>query len=90
MLIAGGCTCADAGASPQFPNVVKRPGRLEQVQGITRKRQGENGMTTNTPVSQPMIGDPAPLFDMLDPKGNQFSLADQRGKIIVIHFGTTW
>jgi len=47
-------------------------------------------VTTNTGVSQPMIGDPAPLFDMVDPKGNQFSLADQRGKIIVVHFGTTW
>ncbi len=47
-------------------------------------------MTINTQASQPMIGDPAPLFDLVDPKGKQFSLADQRGKIVVIHFGTSW
>ncbi len=47
-------------------------------------------MTATTQVSQPMIGDPAPHFDLVDPKGNQFSMVDQRGKIIVVHFGTTW
>ena len=47
-------------------------------------------MTTTTQVSQPMIGDPAPLFDLVDPKGQEWSLADQRGKIVVLHFGTTW
>ncbi len=47
-------------------------------------------MTTATQTMQPMIGEPAPMFDLVDPKGQQFSLADQRGKLLVIHFGTTW
>ena len=47
-------------------------------------------MVTTTQVSQPMIGDPAPLFNLVDPKGQQWSLEEQLGQILVIHFGTTW
>ncbi|MFQ6028894.1 MAG: TlpA family protein disulfide reductase [Dehalococcoidia bacterium] len=47
-------------------------------------------MTTASLDLQPMIGDPAPSFDLIDTKGNMFSLADQRGKFLVIHFGTSW
>lgn len=47
-------------------------------------------MTTDKQDLQPVIGDPAPLFELLDTKGNVFSLADQRAKLVVIHFGTTW
>ncbi len=47
-------------------------------------------MTTNTQVSQPMIGDPAPHFDLVDPKGLPWSLERQLGKFVVLHFGTTW
>ena len=41
-------------------------------------------------IPQPMIGDPAPPFNLKDPKGNNFSLAEQQGKFVVIHFGTSW
>ena len=41
-------------------------------------------------TAQPMVGDPAPLFDLKDPKGNTYSLAEQRGKFVVIHYGTSW
>ena len=51
-------------------------------------------MTTSGIVSgqtaQPMVGDPAPAFELKDPKGNTWSLAEQRGKFVVIHFGTSW
>ena len=47
-------------------------------------------MTTTTQLSQPMIGDPAPLFDMVDPKGLPWSPEDQLGRIVVLHFGTSW
>lgn len=41
-------------------------------------------------MMQPMLGEPAPLFDLKDTKGNTFSLTEQRGKFVVIHFGATW
>ncbi len=39
---------------------------------------------------QPMIGELAPAFSLLDVRGKLHSLADQRGKFVVIHFGTSW
>ncbi len=47
-------------------------------------------MTTTTQVMQPMIGEPAPVFDLVDPKGQPWSLEGQLGKFVVIHFGTSW
>ena len=47
-------------------------------------------MTTTSQELQPMIDDPAPSFELLDTKGNVVSLADLRGKFVVIHFGTSW
>ncbi len=41
-------------------------------------------------TAHPMVGDPAPAFELKDPKGRTFSLAEQRGKFVVIHFGTSW
>jgi cytochrome oxidase Cu insertion factor (SCO1/SenC/PrrC family) len=43
-----------------------------------------------TQVMQPMIGESAPTFDLNDLKGKSFSLAEQLGKLVVIHFGTSW
>ena len=41
-------------------------------------------------MQQPMIGDPAPPFNLKDLKGKTLALADQRDKFVVIHFGTSW
>ena len=45
---------------------------------------------TSGQTAQPMVGDLAPSFQLKDPKGITFSLADQRGRCVVIHFGTSW
>jgi len=37
-----------------------------------------------------MIGEPAPLFKLAGTDGNTHALADQLGKVVVLHFGTTW
>lgn len=39
---------------------------------------------------QPMIGAPAPGFSLESLAGETVSLADQRGKIVVLHFGAGW
>jgi len=41
-------------------------------------------------MQQPFIGQPAPPFTLKDFNGSSFSLAGQRGKFVVIHFGTSW
>jgi ABC-type nitrate/sulfonate/bicarbonate transport system substrate-binding protein len=33
---------------------------------------------------------PAPTFDLPTLAGDRFALADQRGKTVVLHFGTGW
>ena len=39
---------------------------------------------------QPLIGDPAPAFQLPDLKGKTFSLTEMSGKLVVIHFATSW
>ena len=39
---------------------------------------------------QYLIGEAAPDFSLLDLQNNPVKLADLRGKIVVIHFATTW
>ena len=39
---------------------------------------------------QPMIGQPAPSFTLTGLDGKTYSLTEQKGKYVVIHFATTW
>lgn len=38
----------------------------------------------------PLLNHPAPSFDLPALDGGSVNLADQRGKIVVLHFGTGW
>lgn len=39
---------------------------------------------------QPMTGQPAPSFELKSVDGNSYSLAQLKGKLVMIHFATTW
>lgn len=39
---------------------------------------------------QPMLGQQAPSFELKSIDGNNYSLAQLKGKFVVIHFATTW
>jgi peroxiredoxin len=39
---------------------------------------------------QPMIGQPAPLFELKGLDGNSYSLEQLKGRLVVIHFAATW
>ncbi len=41
-------------------------------------------------AAQPEHGGEAPPFDLPTLAGDQVNLADQRGKFVVLHFGTGW
>ena len=41
-------------------------------------------------VLHTMIGESTPTFNLNDLKGKSFSLVEQLGKFVVIHFGTSW
>jgi len=41
-------------------------------------------------LPQPMIGEAAPAFTLENLQGEKLSLADLRGKFVVIHFATSW
>ncbi len=47
-----------------------------------------------TPVHKelppPVVGNPAPVFTLKDVGGNNVSLSDFKGKIVVVDFWTTW
>ena len=38
----------------------------------------------------PLLGQPGPAFHLRSVEGFNLSLADLRGKIIVLHFGASW
>jgi peroxiredoxin len=42
------------------------------------------------PVKQVELGDLAPNFQLEDTRGNKVSLADLRGKVVLINFWATW
>src|SRR6266508_4392649 len=39
---------------------------------------------------QPMMGKPAPSFELKGLDGHSYSLAQWKGKVVMIHFATTW
>ena len=46
--------------------------------------------TINKEVTLPAVGNSAPSFTLKDVKGNNVSLSDFKGKIVVIDFWSTW
>ena len=41
-------------------------------------------------MEQPMIGEPAPLFELPASTGDGLALESLRGQFVVIHFGASW
>lgn len=68
---------------------------LEEAQQRRQERIKRKlaGYTTPSPTPGedfPLRGQPAPLFTLQDLNGNQVSLAELRGKRVVINFWATW
>ena len=49
-----------------------------------------NSRPTYAPVKAVAPGSPAPDFQLEDNNGNQVSLADLRGKVVLVNFWATW
>jgi peroxiredoxin len=45
---------------------------------------------TYEPVQMVQLGDAAPDFQLEDTRGNKISLADLRGKVVLVNFWATW
>lgn len=46
--------------------------------------------TAKDPATHTKVGDQMPAFTVTDSEGLPFTLADQRGKVVVINFWATW
>lgn len=46
--------------------------------------------TVLSETKQPWIGEPAPGFALSTLDGGKLSLADLKGKLVVLHFGAGW
>lgn len=42
------------------------------------------------PSDQPLLGEPAPDFELPTLDGERVHLEDLRGRVVVLHFGTGW
>ena len=47
-------------------------------------------MTLKAQEEQPMLGQMAPPFELKDLTGQNYSLAQMKGKLVMVHFATTW
>ncbi len=47
---------------------------------------------TPAPASsaEPLVGEPAPAFELPSLDGERVALSDFRGKLVVLHFGAGW
>jgi peroxiredoxin len=52
--------------------------------------QGQSCSTVKDPATHTKVGDPMPSFTVTDNAGKTFSLAGQRGKVVVVNFWATW
>ncbi len=59
---------------------------------LANAAQGELAASSGDPQSAltPLIGKPAPQFSLQDLHGNKVSLADYKGKAVLINFWATW
>ncbi|NII26359.1 redoxin domain-containing protein [Pseudoflavitalea sp. X16] len=48
------------------------------------------GTALHAQTAQPMIGQAAPSFELKGVDGNNYSLSQLKGKLVLIHFATTW
>ncbi|WMJ71672.1 redoxin domain-containing protein [Cytophagaceae bacterium ABcell3] len=55
--------------------------------GISSTSASENNITDNPEIK---VGDPAPDFTLKDPKGNEISLSQLRGKVVLLDFWASW
>ena len=50
----------------------------------------KTGAAAFSEMQQPWIGQAAPGFSLSTLDGNKLSLADLKGKLVVLHFGAGW
>jgi len=51
---------------------------------------GEQQQQSSTPLGEKYIGQPAPDFTLADMQGQQVTLAQLRGKVVLLNFWATW
>ena len=51
---------------------------------------GQGCYTEKDPATHTKVGEQMPAITVAEPEGTQFSLAGERGKIVVINFWATW
>ena len=78
----------------QFGRLAEQQDRLEEMAwemaGGRTPEPGSAPPTANQPDTPNLRGEPAPAFTLARVQGDDFVLADQKGKVVVLDFWATW
>ena len=73
-------------ANWQYRKQAAEKAAAKVAQGKLEAGESADAMFT----SSPLLGKPAPDFELIDMKGNKVTLADYKGKALLINFWATW
>jgi hypothetical protein len=87
------CLAAAAAAFPQehpSRSLYDRPGGAYPIAAVVDDFVERLLVNQVLHPPQPMLGQPAPAFELRDVRGGTVSLASLRGRFLVLHFGASW
>ncbi len=69
---------------------IQQGGRKEEADKVLGELEGEGDEKLKAEIEEEMIDMPAPEFELKDLDGETISLAELRGKVVVLDFWATW
>ena len=92
LVFVTGCTSNDNNVEDDTnkPDTIIEPQDEVQDEDLNAETEGEVATDTNSDMADIAIGLEAPDFTLVNLNGDEVSLSDYRGKIVLVNFWATW